>query len=89
MKGREQCLAYVSTTYAMDGIVREEYARRLELAISDALALGISQNFIEQNLDPFINQKKELRPISTAHANAAASKPDSPVLGQSGQRGLC
>ncbi|MCJ1332533.1 hypothetical protein MMC10_009226 [Thelotrema lepadinum] len=53
---RIKALVYVSTGFTKDGVIREEYIHRMQLARSDALALEVSQSFIEECMDPFIQR---------------------------------
>ena len=76
-------LIYISTKFTRDGIIGGEYLQRMELARSDAITLGISQSFIEHNMDPFIRGTAWLGRISATPAPAAQSKMEASNDGQS------
>ncbi|KAJ0117766.1 ig2 family protein [Diaporthe amygdali] len=45
-------LVYASTLYSRDGDVRERYVPRMERAMDDAVALGVSRDFIDRHIAP-------------------------------------
>jgi hypothetical protein len=45
-------LMYASTTHVRDDEVRERYVPRMERAVADAVALGVSRGFIEEYIAP-------------------------------------
>ncbi|POS79700.1 hypothetical protein DHEL01_v201907 [Diaporthe helianthi] len=47
-------LVYANTVYVRDGEAREECVPRMERAVADAVALGVSREFVERNIVPFI-----------------------------------
>ncbi|PMD25923.1 hypothetical protein NA56DRAFT_539475, partial [Hyaloscypha hepaticicola] len=49
-----KALVYLSTSYTRDGPPRDEYIDRMNLGLIDALALGVSQRFIDNTIKPRI-----------------------------------
>ncbi|KAG8159522.1 hypothetical protein KVR01_010159 [Diaporthe batatas] len=54
-------LVYANTVYVRDGEIRDQYVPRMERAVADALALGVSREFVEKSIAPFIPEVWELR----------------------------
>ena len=50
-----EAITYLSTKYADDGLIRQEYIQRMENAISDAVKLGMSQGFVQRYLEPYVH----------------------------------
>lgn len=50
-----EAITYLSTKYADNGLIRREYVQRMENAISDAVKLDVSRNFVERCLEPYIH----------------------------------
>lgn len=50
-----EAITYLSTKYADNGLIRLEYVQRMENAISDAIKLGVSRNFVERCLEPYVH----------------------------------
>jgi hypothetical protein len=50
-----EAITYLSTKYADDGLIRLEYVQRMENAISDAVKLGVSRDFVEKCLEPYVH----------------------------------
>jgi hypothetical protein len=55
-------LVYVSENYVTDGTIREEYISRMQSAISDAKALGVSVSFIDKFIVPCLNPSDVRQP---------------------------
>ena len=53
-----KALIYISYEYPLPGIIRDEYIGRMQLAMADALKLGVSQTYLETSLHPLIFSKK-------------------------------
>lgn len=49
-----EALVYLSGLFRKDGLIRNEYVQRMELAMSDALKLGVSEKFLHNSLYPFV-----------------------------------
>lgn len=49
-----EALVYLSGLFRKDGLIRNEYVQRMELAMSDALKLGVSEKFLQESLYPFV-----------------------------------
>ncbi|KKY31741.1 putative aig2 family protein [Diaporthe ampelina] len=47
-------LVYASTVHARDGEVRARYVPRMERAVADAVALGVSRGFVRKHIAPLI-----------------------------------
>jgi gamma-glutamylcyclotransferase (GGCT)/AIG2-like uncharacterized protein YtfP len=47
-------LVYASTTHITDSVPKEEYIKRINLAIADALALGVEDDYVRNCIRPFI-----------------------------------
>jgi hypothetical protein len=60
VRQRVRALVYVSENYSEDGAIREEYISRMELATSDAVALGVSQSFVDQVIGPHLVRNKSI-----------------------------
>lgn len=45
-------IVYASTAYVRDGEVKERYVPRMERAVADAVALGVSRGFVEEYIAP-------------------------------------
>ena len=54
-------LVYASTTYVRDGDVRARYVPRIERAMADAVALGVSRRFVEKHIVPQIWRTRSAR----------------------------
>ncbi|KAJ6015343.1 hypothetical protein N7540_009934 [Penicillium herquei] len=52
---RIEAITYLSTKYADNGLIRREYVQRMENAVSDALKLDVSRDFVERCLEPYIH----------------------------------
>ncbi|KAK4186785.1 hypothetical protein QBC35DRAFT_452917 [Podospora australis] len=65
-----QVLVYVSEHYTRDGQIREEYIGRMEKVMVDALALGLSQAFLQNVIAPKLNVHSAEK--SAADLNAAS-----------------
>jgi hypothetical protein len=50
-----EAITYLSTKYADNGLIRLEYVQRMESAISDAVKLGVSRDFVEKCLEPYVH----------------------------------
>ncbi|GAM41113.1 hypothetical protein TCE0_041r13990 [Talaromyces pinophilus] len=48
-------ITYLSTKYTDNGLIRLEYVQRMENAISDAVKLGMSRDFVEKCLEPYVH----------------------------------
>ncbi|KAM3515430.1 hypothetical protein MY11210_000992 [Beauveria gryllotalpidicola] len=55
--GRVKVLVYVSERYKTDGTIRPEYVHRMQKAMSDGLKLGISASYVEDCINPLVNQR--------------------------------
>lgn len=55
-------LVYANTVYVRDGEVSDAYVPRMERAMADAVALGVSREFVEKNMAPFIPEVLGVRP---------------------------
>lgn len=49
-----EALVYLSGRYKKDGQIRSEYVQRMELAMSDALKLGVSKQYLRDSLYPLV-----------------------------------
>lgn len=49
-----EALVYLSGLFRKDGLIRNEYVQRMELAMSDALKLGVSEKYLQESLHPFV-----------------------------------
>ena len=49
-----EAITYLSIKYADDGLIRHEYVQRMENAISDAVKLGMSREFVQRCLVPYV-----------------------------------
>lgn len=60
---------YISLVYVYDGRIRAEYAERMERAVRDVLALGVSEQYVQQYITPRIaasNRPRRRRRLSLA-----------------------
>ncbi|KAF4999658.1 hypothetical protein FGRMN_2307 [Fusarium graminum] len=58
-----RALVYVSDNYTADGSIREEYIARMQNAINDAVAMGVSRSFVDTYMVPFVDSR-EIRHLS-------------------------
>lgn len=49
-----EALVYLSGRHRKDGQIRSEYVQRMELAMSDALKLGVSKQYLQDSLYPLV-----------------------------------
>lgn len=50
-----KAISYLSTKYAENGLIRREYVQRMKNAISDAVRLDVSRDFVQRFLEPYIH----------------------------------
>jgi hypothetical protein len=50
-----EAITYLSTKYADNGLIRQEYVQRMENAICDALKLDVSRDFVQRYLEPYVH----------------------------------
>lgn len=50
-----EAITYLSTKYADNGLIRLEYVQRMDNAISDAVKLGVSRDFVGKCLEPYVH----------------------------------
>lgn len=50
-----KAITYLSTKYAENGLIRLEYVQRMENAISDAVKLDVSRDFVQRYLEPYVH----------------------------------
>ena len=67
---QQEVLVYASLTHVEDSLPKEEYITRINLAIADALALGIEDDYIRNCIRPFIPEQ-DPRP---GHREPSANK---------------
>lgn len=53
---------YISEKYKGPSDIREEYIRRMELAIADAGLLGVSEEYIKGSLYPYLHGPRRNMP---------------------------
>jgi hypothetical protein len=54
-----RALVYVSERFKKDGIIREKYILRMQKAVADVKALGVSQSFIKQAMAPHLGSPSQ------------------------------
>ncbi len=59
---RVNALVYISTIYDRNGIIRAEYVPRMERAITDGRALGISAVFVDTYVRPLLRRPAPAQP---------------------------
>ncbi|KAJ5212479.1 uncharacterized protein N7498_004125 [Penicillium cinerascens] len=58
LPGSHEALVYISTPmYSSPGTIRDEYRRRMQLAIADARFFGLSEDYLTCSLGPLISCK--------------------------------
>jgi hypothetical protein len=50
-----EAITYLSTKYADNGLIRQEYVQRMENAICDAVKLDVSRDFVQRYLEPYVH----------------------------------
>jgi hypothetical protein len=50
-----EAITYLSTKYADNGLIRQEYIQRMENAICDAVKLDVSRDFVQRYLEPYVH----------------------------------
>lgn len=50
-----EAITYLSTKYADNGLIRQEYVQRMEYAICDAVKLDVSRDFVQRYLEPYVH----------------------------------
>lgn len=70
-----KALVYLSTSYTRDGPPRDEYIDRMNLGLIDALALGVSQRFIDNTIKPRISIEPKQRPRGRSTIDARPGGP--------------
>ncbi|KAM0248364.1 hypothetical protein ACHAP5_003539 [Fusarium lateritium] len=78
-----RALVYVSDDYTTDGKIREEYIARMQNAVNDAVAMGVSRLFVDKYMVPFLDPRhirhlSKGQPQSQQHDNEAAPQPQPP-----------
>ncbi|KAK4213457.1 hypothetical protein QBC37DRAFT_422925 [Rhypophila decipiens] len=65
-------LVYISDKYKEDGPIREEYIKRMQNAAADAVALGVSQSWVDRAMGQYINTPRTQSPPTQLPIQAAA-----------------
>ncbi len=64
-----KALVYISEDYTADGRIREEYISRMQKAVSDAVALGVSRSFVNKYVMPHLS-KTAVSPATSPRVTA-------------------
>ncbi|KAI2638794.1 hypothetical protein GGS26DRAFT_542902 [Hypomontagnella submonticulosa] len=91
-----KALVYISGTYKKDGVIREEYISRMQKAKADALVLGVTRSFIEEQMGPHIQPRET--PVAEAitetensehkkDTNTLLTATESPSIGETSHAG--
>jgi len=72
-----RALVYVSENYKDDGEIRHEYIARMAKAAADAVALGVSQGFVDRNIRPHLVEKRQPETLPDAEDVGSPQQPES------------
>ena len=50
-----KAITYLSARYAKNGLIRQEYVQRMKNAISDAMELDVSRDYVQRHLEPYVH----------------------------------
>lgn len=69
-------MVYANTTYVRDGYVKDKYVPRMERAMADAVALGVSRRFVDEHIYPHIFRTAPARRKSSRRKSLAGGEDD-------------